>query len=211
MKLSETTRVRPGRPPKFSPADAVTTALEIGVSQFTMASVAKRLSVTTPALYRCFPSRESLLGACFESIAEHITVPASSPHWRVFLEEVAEGWWSLFTRFPGLARMLTRHDPALCDLLPTGDALRGGITCHGFTSGQATFALSGVADLTISSVDRFQVALSGAPDRADPAGSAHRQWRQLVDFFLDHLASTAPDWPAWDSRYRNHLPGVCDQ
>ncbi|HCT14480.1 MAG TPA: hypothetical protein DIW82_06730 [Corynebacterium nuruki] len=61
-------RRRRGRPSRFSPADAVAAALDIGVSTFTMSAVAQRLEVTTPALYRCFPSREALLEASLSAV-----------------------------------------------------------------------------------------------------------------------------------------------
>lgn len=80
MTQRDTPRLRPGRPSRFTPQDAVSAALDLGISRFTLAAVAKKLSVATPALYRCFPSRDSLLDACLETIAEHIIVPASRTH-----------------------------------------------------------------------------------------------------------------------------------
>lgn len=210
MTQRDTPRLRPGRPPRFTRQDAVSAALDVGISRFTMAAVAKKLSVTTPALYRCFPSRDSLLDACLETIAEHITIPTSRVHWRVFLEDVAEGWWTLFNRFPGLDLILMLRHQTASKLLPAGEILRAGVTCHGFSDAQATFALGGIADLTTAATNRLHLVLTGPHHSSDLVEGARAQWRQLVDFFLDHLAETAPDWPCYAGPYRNLLPGVSD-
>jgi len=59
--MSETIHSRRGRPPKISRDRVVEAAIQLGLDRFSMDDVAKRLEVTTPALYTHVSGRDEIL------------------------------------------------------------------------------------------------------------------------------------------------------
>lgn len=109
---------RTGRPPKFTAEDAVHAALDLGVNDFTMSRVASALHVTTPALYRLYPSRDTLLDACLREIAGQVPPLPDTGDWRDLLEHLAEVEWTLFTRYPGLDTVFTTYARPIRSIYP---------------------------------------------------------------------------------------------
>lgn len=73
---------RTGPKPGFTYEDVVTVALEIGIRDFTLAEVAKRLGVGTPALYRAIDSRDDLLRGCLRRLARENDLSVPDGDWR---------------------------------------------------------------------------------------------------------------------------------
>jgi AcrR family transcriptional regulator len=210
-------RRRRGRPSRFSPADAVAAALDIGVSTFTMSAVAQRLEVTTPALYRCFPSREALLEASLSAVFADVTLPPDDADWRVFLERVTEGSWRLLTRYPGLSAVTAEREDLPAAAVHLRDEVYTTLGGHGFSRRQTRFAMVCIEQLTTSAADLLHHQLEALTRAADPTEAhlvrasdnrtitdadeltdcAHSQWQQKISFFLDHLDNLSPDWPEW--------------
>lgn len=217
MGRPTSTGPRRGRPSKFSPEDAVEAALDIGVSTFTMAAVAEKLGITSPALYRCFSSRDDLLEACLRKISSRVTDPPHCEDWREFLGTVADSAWDMFTRYPYLEAVFTSQTRSLRAVFPVTDQFLTQLNEFGFTWRQSVFSLMYITDLTTSAVAHLQRQLAeflrdrdspGArvfrgpddeplTDRESLTEASRRQWRSTVDFFLDHLAVVAPRWPEY--------------
>ena len=101
-RLGRPTGPRPG----FSRDDVVNAALEIGIAEFTLTAVAKRLGVAVSGLYRTISSREDLLAACLEKIAAEVAPPAAGRRWPDAVRTHAEAIWATLERYPGLAGVI---------------------------------------------------------------------------------------------------------
>ena len=105
-----TSPARLGRPtgprPGFSRDDVVDAALELGIADFTLTAVAKRMGVAASGLYRTISSREDLLAACLERIAAEVDVPAAGRRWPDAVRAHAEAIWAMLERYPGLAGVI---------------------------------------------------------------------------------------------------------
>ena len=140
---------RTGPKPGFTHDDVVTAALEIGIRDFTLAGVAKRLGVGTPALYRTIASRDDLLRGCLKRLAEEnkFTVPECG--WRELLRHQAEWLWGLVDRHPGLAETF------LVVTWAHHYFVRGMKTCidalveRGFSPDDAVFAVDFIGDTVL--------------------------------------------------------------
>ena len=98
-RLGKRTGPRPG----FTRNDVVEAALELGVADFTLTAVAKRLGVAVSGLYRTISSREDLLAACLEQIAAQVDVPRSDANWPEAVRAHVESIWGMLEDYPGLA------------------------------------------------------------------------------------------------------------
>ena len=101
-RLGRPTGPRPG----FSRDDVVDAALELGIADFTLTAVAKRMGVAASGLYRTISSREDLLAACLERIAAEVDVPAAGRRWPDAVRAHAEAIWVMLERYPGLAGVI---------------------------------------------------------------------------------------------------------
>ncbi|WP_315584890.1 TetR/AcrR family transcriptional regulator [Actinomyces viscosus] len=101
-RLGRPTGPRPG----FSRDDVVDAALEIGIADFTLTAVAKRLGVAVSGLYRTIASREDLLAACLERIASRVEVPRPGRSWPETVRAHVEAVWGMLEQYPGLAGVI---------------------------------------------------------------------------------------------------------
>jgi AcrR family transcriptional regulator len=93
-----------GRPPRIRSEQIVAAAIEIGLADLTLAAVAKRLGVSTQALYRYFPDRESLVDAVAEELVRRFPIPPSEGEdWAEWAFRFAHALRRLFEALPGLA------------------------------------------------------------------------------------------------------------
>lgn len=101
---------RLGRPtgpkPGFSREDVVDAAMALGIADFTLSSVAQRLGVATPTLYRTISSRNDLLHACLKRLSKQIDFPTPTGTWQEVLRLQTESMWQMLEDLPGLDRVL---------------------------------------------------------------------------------------------------------
>lgn len=204
-----------GRPPKFSADDAVRVALDLGIADFTMSGVAQRLGVTTPAIYRLFPGRDALVAACITAVTRDLPATPVDLDWREYLIALADLQWTTFLRYPGLTRVTADLPRSAGQAFDPQRTVFARMRDYGFSTSQAVFALHYVTDLTTAAIGHLHRQLAeftrdaGSPDARvfsadggriitdaeDLTESFRRQCRLTVDFFLDHLAAVAPDFP----------------
>lgn len=214
-------RDRTGRPARFTTEDAIAAALDLGIADFSLARVAHRLGVSTPALYRLFPSRDALVEECLRYIFGRVDAPKENVPWRTLLEDYGMLLWKQFTTYPRLHEIFANYPKPPRHYFPGLNQLYALLTEQGFTRGQAIYATAYLFDMASSVVGMMQrqqshlaaLAPNDPPEFFTPEGApvttpdeitalASRQYRSEMDFFLDHMADTAPDWPAWVGAYQ---------
>ncbi|AEF40439.1 TetR/AcrR family transcriptional regulator [Hoyosella subflava] len=139
-----------GRPRSLHEPDIINAALEIGLSDASMPTVARRLGVTHSALYRYYADRNALLVASIGTAIERTQWPDGSECWRDTLTGLADSMWHMFSEYPGLAEaMLTVQGTP-----PEGTALVAriveGLHRQGFSVHDAMLAVDFVSDLTLT-------------------------------------------------------------
>ncbi|MDN6259405.1 MAG: TetR/AcrR family transcriptional regulator [Corynebacterium sp.] len=157
-----------GPKPTFTRENVVDAALGLGIADFTLSAVARRLEVVTPALYRVFPSRDAVLEACLARVAATIQPPGDDAGWQDALRLWADECWRMCEEVPGLARTLFSY-PAAFDHIE--DPLRGYvrvIESHGRSRMQAAFALDFIGDTVMAT--RLGVEMMRATDTAGVSG-----------------------------------------
>jgi len=98
----------PGRPPRLSREDIITTSLQLldegSLEEFTLAKVAQRLDTVSMALYNYFDSREALLCA----VADRICLDFRMPRARV-----GEPWQKRLRTWLNAVRKLAERHPII--------------------------------------------------------------------------------------------------
>lgn len=97
-----------GPKPTFTATDAVRAATEIGLGNFTLSEVARRLGVATPSLYRVISSREDLVGMCLDDVNSEMLRRAQTIDgtWQDCIREMTNLLWSMLEEVKGLDRVL---------------------------------------------------------------------------------------------------------
>ncbi|WP_291477936.1 TetR/AcrR family transcriptional regulator [Corynebacterium sp.] len=178
-----------GRRPQFSSKDCVDAAIRLGVSDFTMASVARELSVTPSAMYRAFASHRDLREACLDRILEVINPPPSETSWQSVLFHASEEWTRACREFPGLDNALLHYDG------PVARFIQGGFTHHvaglksaGYNTEQSLFA---VGAILVAATYADEARPMSEADQDDSSPSSLRR-PSLVSFVIRGLSA---DWP----------------
>ncbi|MEJ6548114.1 TetR/AcrR family transcriptional regulator [Corynebacterium sp. USCH3] len=139
-----------GPKPSFTREDVIEAVMGIGIADFTLSGVARRLGVVTPALYRVFPSRDAVLDACLARVAATIQVPAPTVGWQEALRLWASECWRMCEEVPGLARTLYAYPPSFSHIEEPLHGYVGAIEGHGKTRSQAAFALDFIGDTVMA-------------------------------------------------------------
>ncbi|WP_291477934.1 TetR/AcrR family transcriptional regulator [Corynebacterium sp.] len=222
---------RRGRPPRISREDVVTAALGIGVAEVTYSAVAREIGVTPPALYRFFPTRESLVVACVRHAFADIPSPAADTSWRDAVERYAFDIWEVFVRHPGLHEAYSDVPLPPQQLSPAFAAMLRHIEAKGYTANQARFVMVTLLNHTSSAFDMLRRQRRYLSDAGDPSGddgarislthpdgrpvaseaeltdNTRSQWLVDLAFLLDSLERVDPHWPEW----RGTFHGSVDQ
>ena len=170
-RLGKRTGPRPG----FTRNDVVEAALELGIADFTLTAVAKRLGVAVSGPYRTISSREDLLAACLEQIAAQVDVPRSDANWPDAVRAHVESIWGMLEDHPGLAGVIMKV-PWAHQLFtaPVAQACQN-LVDGGLSPEDAGVVLDFVGDTVISThaqieIMRSPVNQTGFPDPVeDPA------------------------------------------
>ncbi|MBV7294722.1 hypothetical protein KRX51_02155 [Corynebacterium sp. TAE3-ERU12] len=188
---------RPGPKPTFTLDDAIDAALEEGIRDFTIGSVAKRLGVAPSALYRVTEDRRALVGAILDRLAQELQPSSHDLPWQDQIRGNAAELWRLVNKHEGLAMVLLTLDiydnvrDPLANIV-TG-LVKGGLKVY-----QALFLLDLVAETTlVSSVNyaplkrrtasfvRESLADNVSPEEIRSlAGDAEVQLKQKIEYLI---------------------------
>ena len=137
---------RSGPKPGFNREDVVEAALAIGIRDFTLAEVSKRLGVGTPALYRIISSREDLLRSCLIHVAQDADFTLPEGGWQDLLRHQANWLWEMLEAYPGLAETLLTVTWAYHFFIPGMRTWEDALIERGLPQEEAVFALDFIGD-----------------------------------------------------------------
>lgn len=199
-----------GRKPAFDADDVIDAAFAEGVDRFTMAAVADRLGVVTPAIYRVFRSRDEIEAAALRRAAASIALPAPGSDWRAVLRMWADECWKVCEDHRGLTRAVFANPIAFNHIEHVAAAYAGALAADGWTVGQSAFALDFLGDTVFAShlgiqamravddagesgYDRARrAAADDAVFRPEPAWIDRTALDAKVDFIIAGLADRRP-------------------
>lgn len=141
---------RPGRPPSLTRDDVARAAIDEGVANLSMPSVARRLGVGHSTLYRYVHDREDLLVAAFDLAMREFEWPSADLGWRELLTSFADAMWRFLARYPGMAeasQIVPGMPPKALDL---ADRYVTRLRAEGLSSRDAVIAVDLTADLTVA-------------------------------------------------------------
>jgi AcrR family transcriptional regulator len=142
---------KPGRPRALSVEQIAQAALDEGVDDFSMPSVARRLGVAHSGLYRYVADRDALLVTAVDRAVNTVEWPSADQPWDQLLRAIGESLWQLCDRYPGLDSASLSAPRAA----PTSIRLIEGYVAQlhreGFTPDDAALAVSFVINMTLMS------------------------------------------------------------
>lgn len=90
-----------GRPAQIDREQILEAALSIGVDNLSMHAVARKLGVSTTALYRYVDSKDALINCCMDLFCERVLLPSKDLPWHEFLEGVGHAFRRALAQTPG--------------------------------------------------------------------------------------------------------------
>ncbi|ADB50643.1 TetR family transcriptional regulator [Conexibacter woesei] len=161
--------VRPGPRPRLSRAAIIEAALQDGIEDVTMQTVARRLSTSPSALYRYVDSHEELLAAALGELLRRTPLPSAETGWRSLLEAEAALLWDVLTSHAGVALA----DPHRLETVSTDRmvATVEALQERGLSVEDAVLAVDAVLDL----VHDGAAQAARLPDPGTPAPEALRR------------------------------------
>lgn len=142
---------KPGRPRALTVDAIAQAALDDGIGEFSMPSVARRLGVAHSGLYRYVTDRDELLVNALDLASREARWPEADQPWRELLVAVGETVWSMCESHPGL------DQAALVARRPTPTTLGhveryvASLVDQGFLLEDAAMAVDFVISLVLSS------------------------------------------------------------
>nr|WP_120492585.1 TetR/AcrR family transcriptional regulator [Corynebacterium lactis] len=143
-----------GPKPTFAAHDAVLAAMDIGLDDFTLSEVARRLGVATPSLYRVISSREDLVGMCLDHINSEMLRKAEGIDgtWQECMRQMADLFWSELEQVKGLNQVLLGGATAHMHFSELFDFIGQTVLSRGFQGGapRVMFALDFISDTVLA-------------------------------------------------------------
>ncbi|MEU5691908.1 TetR/AcrR family transcriptional regulator [Actinosynnema sp. NPDC020468] len=197
---------RPGRPPSLTRDDVARAALDEGMENLSMPSVARRLGVGHSTLYRYVHDRDDLVLAALDLAMREFSWPPADLPWRELLTAFVDALWRFLAGSPGLAEAVWTAPglPPGATVLMTGYRVR--LRAEGLSEQDAMVAIDLVADLTVATeigvrgLDRVfdtprgrrslrEIYLLAWPEMGDETFRGRGWLNEKLDILLDGLAS----------------------
>ncbi|MCW1250079.1 hypothetical protein ODZ83_07770 [Acaricomes phytoseiuli] len=135
-----------------------------------MCAVAAKLGVKHSSLYRHIESREELVSLAIDTLASQTSWPQPDSCWRVYLEQLTDEMWRLYTEFPGLATELQRLPGPLNSVVRIFAAATEALMGFGFADEEAVLIIDTASDLTIDSyLTSYRLRQHAAQNTVPPA------------------------------------------
>ncbi|WP_456697952.1 TetR/AcrR family transcriptional regulator [Aeromicrobium sp. P5_D10] len=188
---------KPGRPRALTVDVIAQAALDDGVDQFSMPSVARRLGVAHSGLYRYVTDRDDLLIHALDRAHRTTTWPGSDLGWEELVREIGEAVWRVCDAFPGLDRasqLASRPAPALLEQMSDWVSTVQG---QGFEPEDAAVAVEFPISLALDSsiqMSRLRKIQTAHPEEILDAYSHDEVWEgrglysRKLDIFIAGLA-----------------------
>jgi AcrR family transcriptional regulator len=125
-------------------------ALEEGVSQLSMPTVARRLGVGHSTLYRYVHDRDDLLLAALDLAMREFVWPSADQGWRELLTSFADATWRFLEQYPGMGEASQIVPGLPTKALDIATAYMARLCAEGLSQRDAVTAVSFVADLTVA-------------------------------------------------------------
>ncbi|MGJ9421913.1 TetR/AcrR family transcriptional regulator [Aeromicrobium sp. CF3.5] len=153
---------KPGRPRALTVDQIAQAALDDGVNNFSMPSVARRLGVAHSGLYRYVADRESLLITAVDRAVNTIEWPDADQPWDDLLRAIGDSMWELCDNFPGLDRASLSASRAAPSAVKLIEGYVAQLHREGFSLEDSALAISFVVNQTMmSSADMVRVRANG--------------------------------------------------
>ena len=164
-------------------------ALDEGVTQLSMPTVARRLGVGHSTLYRYVHDRDDLLLAALDLALREFAWPPAEQGWRALLTSFADATWRFLERYPGMAEA-TQVVPALpAKALEIADEYVTRLRAAGLSRRDALTAVSFVAELTVAA------EISGR--RMNRVFDTPRGRRSLLELFGEAVSADRATRRGW--------------
>jgi AcrR family transcriptional regulator len=125
-------------------------ALDEGVAQLSMPTVARRLGVGHSTLYRYVHDRDDLLLAAFDLAMREFTWPPADLGWRELLVSFADAMWRFLERYPGMSEASQVVPGLPAKALDIADEYVRRLCAEGLSWRDAMIAVDFTADLTVA-------------------------------------------------------------
>ncbi|MEM9610659.1 MAG: TetR/AcrR family transcriptional regulator [Actinomycetota bacterium] len=160
----------PGRPAALSRAQVVAAAIEVGLRDLTLQSVADELGVSISGLYRYVDDRDHLVALAGDEIAaRYVMPPGHTDDVASYLVGIGHGVRSLALEYDGLGDFFGRTGTHSPNWLRTIEGFVRELTAFGISAPDAVALGSSVANFTTASVERQRRAeLDAALGRSTP-------------------------------------------
>ncbi|MQA11649.1 MAG: TetR family transcriptional regulator [Pseudonocardiaceae bacterium] len=194
---------RPGRPPSLSRDDVARAAIDEGMTNLSMPTVAGRLGVSHSTLYRYVHDRDDLALAALDLAVREFDWPSADLTWRDLLTAFADALWTFLRRFPGMAEAIQSAPglpPRVTQLIA---AYVTRLRAEGLSGRDAAVAVDFVADLTVAT----EIAMRGLEREFDTPGGR----RSLRQIYQESLAGLIDADPSFADEQTFHGRGWLDQ
>lgn len=141
-----------GRPQKVDQEKIIQAALELGVANISMRTVADRLGVSPTALYRYVDSSDALLDACINEFCQRIVLPDSELDWQEYLLELGFVYRQALLSMPGISAYGRKFGPTTPAAFKIIDTVLGVLIRGGFEPVQAWSAFTLIGSYAFSTV-----------------------------------------------------------
>lgn len=143
-----------GRPKLIDDTQILLAAVSMGVEQMSMNGVARKLGVSTTALYRYYPSKQALLDACMDHFCGRIRLPDVALPWDQYLSGVGHAFRNALLETPGASAYGVKLGPTTPAAFQIMDVSLGVLMRAGFDERDAWSAYSQVVDHAFNYVQK---------------------------------------------------------
>lgn len=207
---------RQGRPPRISREAIAEAALALGLDSVTLTAVAAHLGVDHSSLYRHIKDRRDMLLAAADLAIGTLQWRTRTTNWRRYVEKTAEAVWSLYERYPGLAKAIRDLDETPAAGVRAFAETVSRLETMGFARPDAVLLLDSIMDMTVDAavgwaklhsaagaptgetmIRSWTRVAGGHPDMESPIatmesvmrGPPHQWWRRKLELLLDGAAA----------------------